>query len=741
MDQKTTYLFDVAAPRKQWREFTAAGFSRPVPGIIFDPAGARCGIPLGGLGTGCVDLNTDGRLGRSSLFNSFAPPRELNFSFLALTVANHTWALSSSPPPGLDRPRAMSYWGHYPVADIEYDLAGPVGVGLRAWSPFILGDAESSNTPAVIFEVHLRNCTAAAQACRLTLAFPGPTPEERGPNALEFQLYDGAVRGGGMTWGEAGLLLGTPDAVQLHAGGLETAGRHFVAPVPFETSRPGVTLAADLELAASEHRLVRFVLAWYCPRWAGSTSHHYRHAYARRFRSVQEVAEFVAGRHTRLLERVFQWQSRVYALENLPVWLRDQLVNILHTIAKDSFWACQSIPAEDWYGQTGIFALTESPRTTPHVCNPSDWYGGLPIVFFFPELAASLLRAYVHFQLPTGEIPLGIGQGADLANPVYRTLHTLNGIIFVHLVDRLWQRDRNRATLLEFYPSVKRAIQFTQGLDRDSDALPDLDPDPAPNQFYGKWTWRGTSIHVNGLWLAALAMAQRMAHGIGDRAFVADCALWQKVADQSVEEKLWAGGHYLLFKDCATGEQSDTVLANQLAGQLCADLHGLAAIFPRERIAATLDSVLRLCGRASRYGIANALRPDGSWDRAAPPQSDGIFTGESVAVSATLAYAGKTKAALTTAHALLEDIVIGQAAAWDMPNILNADTGAILHGTDFYQMMILWLLPLAIAGEDIHRACSQGVIWNLLAAAKGQEPQAGETSTFPRESPPEGKVR
>lgn len=733
-------LFPEDVPLKQWLEFPTHDFPQPVAGIIFGAGDVSCGVPLGGLGTGCVDLNPDGLLGRCSLFNSFAPPRELDFPLLALAAAGRTWALSTRTLPGLDRPVAMSYWGHYPIADIEYDLDGPVGVGLRAWSPFILGDAESSNTPAVIFEIHLRNFTATAQPCRLAIAFPGPTPEERGSTALEFQIYDGAVRGGVMTWGEAGLLLGTPDAVQLHIGGLDAAGRHFVAPIPFETGRPGITLSADLELAPSEHRLVRFILAWYCPRWAGSPSHHYRHAYACRFCSVQDVARFMAGNHALLWQRVVQWQSRIYALRDTPVWLRDQLVNILHTIAEDSFWACASIPAEDWYGKTGIFALTESPRTTPHVCNPSDWYGGLPIVFFFPELAASLLRAYAHFQLSSGEIPLGIGEGSDLASPVYRTLHTLNGSVFVHLVDRLWQRDRDQATLVELYPAVKRAIQFTQGLDRDTDGLPDLDPDPVPNQFYGKWTWLGTSIHVNGLWLAALAMAERMAHGIGDRAFAADCALWRQVASRSVEEKLWTGSHYLAYKDSVSGAQSDTILANQLAGQLCADLHGLTPVFPQDRIATTLDTVWHRCGQASRYGIVNALCPDGSWDHSGSPQSDGIFTGESISVAATLAYAGQTRAALAAAHAMMENIVIHQRAAWDMPNLLDAATGAIIHGTDFYQMMILWALPLALTGEDIHRACSQGVIRNLLDVANGEETKVRATPVLQRALPPDGEV-
>jgi len=45
-------------------------------------------------------------------------------------------------------------------------------------------------------------------------------------------------------------------------------------------------------------------------------------------------------------------------------------------------------------------------------------------------------------------------------------------------------------------------------------------------------------------------------------------------------------------------------------------------------------------------------------------------------------------------------IVLNDGAEWELPNILDAE-GQILHRADFYQMMILWALPLAMEG---HRA-------------------------------------
>ena len=55
------------------------------------------------------------------------------------------------------RMQESEYWGHYPIADVEYKTDAPVQLGVRSWSPFIPGDSKASNTPGAVFEVHLRN--------------------------------------------------------------------------------------------------------------------------------------------------------------------------------------------------------------------------------------------------------------------------------------------------------------------------------------------------------------------------------------------------------------------------------------------------------------------------------------------------------------------------------------------------------------------------------------------------------
>ena len=179
-------LFPTDLPTMEWTEFAAAGFSAPVTGAIH--RGSRppsCGMPLGGIDTGCLDLGPSGLLGFSSIFNALYPRRgPLGVPFLGLSVGLQGWALTTlnleSPDgvfwrdsrvlqePGREmmpvrRASEIRYWGHYPVADLEYETDAPVSINMRAWSPFIPGDVAISNTPGAVFEVYLHNSSRERQ--------------------------------------------------------------------------------------------------------------------------------------------------------------------------------------------------------------------------------------------------------------------------------------------------------------------------------------------------------------------------------------------------------------------------------------------------------------------------------------------------------------------------------------------------------------------------------------------------
>jgi hypothetical protein len=60
-----------------------------------------------------------------------------------------------------------------------------------------------------------------------------------------------------------------------------------------------------------------------------------------------------------------------------------------------------------------------------------------------------------------------------------------------------------------------------------------------------------------------------------------------------------------------------------------------------------------------------------------------------------------------------------------MPNLLDA-TGRAIHGTDFYQMMLLWALPLALRAQSLQEACAPGqFVDQVIRGAADQKPAKG----------------
>ncbi len=192
-------LFAAGLKGAQWNTFKSAGYAKDVSGICYRTKTAgyfSCyvdrplpcsGMPLGGIDTGALYLEPSGVLGYSSIFNHLTPiGGPLNIPYMGLASGGRTWVFGTAQTKnyaGNNRPtmglkvlgsmQESEYWGHYPIADIEYKSDSPVEVGVRCWSPFIPGDSKASNTPGAVFEAHLRNKASTSQKGCLLFNFPG----------------------------------------------------------------------------------------------------------------------------------------------------------------------------------------------------------------------------------------------------------------------------------------------------------------------------------------------------------------------------------------------------------------------------------------------------------------------------------------------------------------------------------------------------------------------------------------
>ncbi len=790
-------LFPAGLATAQWTQFPAAGFSKPVTGIIYsDPGTVRpiSGMPLGALDTGCLDLETSGTFGYSSIFNHLTPRGgPLNSPFLGISVGGTTWVLTTGktklydngrdpiPAPGPDlalegvrQARRIDYWGHYPVADLEYETEAPVAVSLRAWAPFLPGDADTSNTPAAVFEVHLSNPSNQEQQGTLAFSFPGfaghastMKPGGQGsqysamvkdfpaPKIVRQPLADGAT-GVAVTdenW-KMGYALGVIGTLPVRSGG--ALGGEGAAWAGISRQLPGTTaddagssLAVDFKLAAGEQKTVRFLLAWHAPEWKGGGSPQsvgpgFTHMYAARFSNAAAVAQFVGREHAALLRRILAWQEEIYNTPTLPGWLADSLINNFSLIAEDSIWAQAKAPLGDWCKSAeGAFAMNESPRACSQMNTlPNSAIGNLPITYFFPQLDRSYVRQFAALQNEKGDIPCVIGNSAwELGAPrAYGYQLVMNGANYMTLLDRHYTVTGDEEFLKEFYPVAKKTCQFSFN----------LRPEYGPSQIMAmqpegvgeKISWLGNStltewfedrvfhgyqVHAGGFRMAAARMMRRWAETMGDTEYMAELDTLLAAGAKAMEDHLWVGDHYLLYNEPETDKKLDVLFTPVFDGQLYAWQHGLPRVFPKERTDAVLTLFKEKLGAISKFGILPTYAsPAGkSWsDNAGYLTGNFNYVNQTVYfIAMTYMYEGQKNYGLEMLRKTLELDFCRRGYTWDGVHVASpkADDGERAYGTDYYMRLALWGVPAAMDGAGIKDAMKPGgLVDRVIRAAKAK---------------------
>ncbi len=766
-------LFPLELPSRDWVYFNAEGFKDPVCGVVYrmkDPV--TNGLSLGGIDTGCIDLETSGLWGYCTIFNTHVPRRgPVNLPMLGLSVNDKTWVLCNKQPKegwggsqkpvepvfmdlkleGVETAKEIRYWGHYPVADMEFVTDAPVSVGMRAWTPFLPGDVANSMVPGIIFEVHLRNTSEAPQKGTIAFSFPGPTLLEAGCQTFQRKDIQGGFEGVSVEGTLASYALGLigPGKArfggELGADGAAWAGIAKSLPEVKEAA-PGSSAVVDFSLEAGKDEVVRFALTWYAPtwkgggyNWAGGNLHH--HMYAKHYPSAESTGQFLAKNHPKLLERTHAWQQVVYNDNTLPVWLRDSLINILYTITEDGFWAQKKDPLPAWVKEEdGFFGLCECPRGCPQIeCLPCSFYGSLPLVYFFPELQLSTIRGYMNYQKEDGTPVWIFGQPVDFCAPNYTQYQaSTNGISLAAIVDRfLMCRDTpDQKYLKEFYPMVKKTMDYNVNLGVKGNpsyklgeqvvALPNIEGNK-------EWFeadqpgWFGMAAHISILRLAQLRITERHARAAGDTTYANQCAEWFRLASEAMEQKTWdPRGYFLNCFDPANGKKNEFVFGYQLDGEWITDHHALPSTLPLDKIQTILETIKRTNIALTKYGAVNYANPDGTPIRPATAGTwdygqFSYFPPEALMLAMNYMYEGQVEYGTELARKVWHNLFCLQGYTWDVPNIMrgDADTGERTFGNDYYQDMMLWSLPAAIQGQDVSAPCKPGgLVDRILQAAK-----------------------
>ena len=124
--------------------------------------------------------------------------------------------------------------------------------------------------------------------------------------------------------------------------------------------------------------------------------------------------------------------------------------------------------------------------------------------------------------------------------------------------------------------------------------------------------------------LGALAALEAMHRRLGDEARVGRAGS-RRAQATGLRRRLWRGTHYAY--DDGGGPSSDSVMADQLAGQWYADATGLGDLVAPDRTVAALRTVHALNVVAfgdGLMGAVNGMRPDGTVDESSRAVSRGL---------------------------------------------------------------------------------------------------------------------
>lgn len=235
----------------------------------------------------------------------------------------------------------------------------------------------------------------------------------------------------------------------------------------------------------------------------------------------------------------------------------------------------------------------------------------------------------------------------------------------------------------------------------------------------GQEWWEHTPVygmvtHLAGVRLAQLRFAQDMAERLGDKEFAEQCQAWITGAQSLVENHLWNDEtqSYAFYVYPEKDMRSDDIMSSQLDGQWMVDLHGLPAVFRRDRITSALRTIEQTC--VVDMGVAGFAEPGKGPDLS----RYGTFPPEVLIVAMTYMYQGQRELGLEIARRNMDNIIRVQGLGWDLPNLIRCDTGARTYGADYYQNMVLWGLPAALANQNLSGPCeSGGLVERVVRAA------------------------
>lgn len=392
----------------------------------------------------------------------------------------------------------------------------------------------------------------------------------------------------------------------------------------------GCALCSEITLNPGEKKKIRFILTWYFPNHKAADGERIGHYYENLYNSALDANKTLAEGYNRIFKSAVGFANLLYET-NLPEIYPDAWSSNLSQLIKDSV-----------YLKNGNFGLWEGLGYCGLHTTDITYHASFSLISLFPDLQKKQMQMGAACQREDGRVHHCFRPDMKSVNNGFSRVDINMQFVLMVLRDYLFTGDRNY--LLSLWENVRRAMDSTQTLDTDGDGLPDYD---TKRNTYDAWNFSGTPVYISVLWLAALKAAAVMADRVGDKACFEKWSQLLKTGQQSLEEKLWNGEYYNLWKN--KDKTDESLMTDQLDGEWFLRMLGIGGNLPDARVRSVLEFIFRH-NFDEEQGLVNATVPTGkktTIETYNNCQTIAVWTGIGYAFSALALSVGATEVADT----------------------------------------------------------------------------------------------
>lgn len=461
-------------------------------------------IPLGGIGTGKIEIMPNGGFGAFTLHQKpHDPIPNLGESFAAVYVNHDGKAivkkLETDVPQGVESVRVE---GFYPFETVIYeDQTLPVNVTLQAYSPMFIRDAKKSAVPGAVLEYQVENTSSSEIEAAIALSFQnilganvGETVQYEVGEIRHEAFSSGSEHGVEMRFtpqneeGARGSITIMAESertdtvtilpvweasnnevwVAFNGGGefVETGDRKITQPGTI-ASHPSSAVAVKRKIQPNSTSTFTFAIAWHSPTWFSTQGEKYTAYYNEEWDHSKKTASKLIDSDERNRDAMKKWSEAILTNE-LPSPIMASVMNSFKDLIRNSV-----------YLDDGKFSLiTGDQKWRGNLGSPEERLAAFPFfIQCFPDLMRSEMDVMMSLQLISGEASSYLGRAGDRVGAIDvdgafldRPVSTAAFVMLLYQY-YLWTGDSD--FIETAYPHIRSAIGWLVGQDETGDGVPD----------------------------------------------------------------------------------------------------------------------------------------------------------------------------------------------------------------------------------------------------------------------------